>query len=83
MGGCNCKKNKPMNNLRSPDHIAEAKKTYNEVIVGKTEYSELDKVIIQQTYSQLYPSSSATPSTEEAINQIKTAINIYDVKYRR
>lgn len=72
-----------MNNLRNPDHIAQAKITYNEIISTTTDYTETDKILIQQTYSMLYPQSSAIPSTEEAINQIKQAIQIYDVRYRR
>jgi hypothetical protein len=34
-------------------------------------------------YGTLYPNSSATPSVEDAVNQIKTAIELYDVKYKR
>ena len=47
------------------------------------EIDDLDRVIIMETYKLLYPSSSATPSLEEAINQIKIGIEVYDVKYRR
>ena len=85
MGNCNCKKNKPMNNLRNVDYITQAKQTYNEIIAGNdiSTISDLDKVLIYQTYNNLYPASSATPSLEEAINQIKIGIEIYDVKYRR
>jgi len=74
-----------MNNLHNVDYINEAKKTYNEIIAGKTieEYSDLDKVLIMDTYSKLYPASSAIPSLEEAIKQIKVGIEVYTVRYKR
>jgi len=84
--GCNrCKQKKVMNNLHNVDYINEAKKTYKEIIVGKSidEYTDLDKVMIMNTYTHLYPASSAVPSLEDAINQIKIGIEVYDVKYRR
>jgi len=81
--GCNCKKNKPMNNLRNVDYITEAKKVYQETIQGRTEYTDLDKIMIIQTYQNLYPASNGVPSIEEAIQQIKTGIELYDVKYKR
>lgn len=84
--GCNCKSNKkPMNNLRNPDHITEAKKTYNDIIQGRDidSFTELEKVIIMQTYSSLYPASSEYPTMEEAVKQIKTGIEVYDVRYRK
>lgn len=74
-----------MNNLRNVDYINQAKEIYRDVIMNKTieEIDDLDRVIIMETYKLLYPSSSATPSLEEAINQIKIGIEVYDVKYRR
>jgi hypothetical protein len=84
MGNCNCKSKKStLNNISNPDHIQQAKLVYKETIQGNTEYSELDKLVIYQTYAQLYPASSAKPSLEEAINKIKEAIEIYDVRYKR
>jgi hypothetical protein len=84
--GCGCKKtSKVMNNLNNVDYITQAKETYNEVIVGKTleDYTDLDKVLIYQTYNNLYPSSSSQPSLEQAINKIKEGIEIYDIKHRK
>jgi hypothetical protein len=80
-----CGKKKVMNNLRNVDYINQAKEIYRDVIMNKTieEIDDLDRVIIMETYKLLYPSSSATPSLEEAINQIKIGIEVYDVKYRR
>lgn len=80
-----CGKKKVMNNLRNVDYINEAKQTYKDVIMNKSieELDDLDKVLIMDTYNKLYPSSSATPSLEDAINQIKIGIEVYDVKYRR
>jgi hypothetical protein len=47
------------------------------------EYTDVDKVEIMGAYASLYPASSVTPSLEEAINQIKIGINLYDVRTRR
>jgi hypothetical protein len=45
--------------------------------------NDLDKIEIMSAYGTLYPNSSATPSVEDAVNQIKTAIELFDVKYTR
>lgn len=86
--GCNCKKSgakQIVNNLNSPDHIAYAKEVYNRVILYNTtkEFNDLDKVEIIGAYSTLYPSSSQTPTIEDAINKIKEGIELFDVKYGR
>ena len=44
---------------------------------------DLDKATIIQTYQGLYPLAKYTPSVEDAVVQIKFAIERYDVKYRR
>ena len=84
--GCNCKR-KPqvMNNVYNVDIINYAKEIYNRVISTKTmeEYTDVDKVEIMGAYSSLYPASSITPTLEEAINQIKIGINLYEVRKRR
>lgn len=74
-----------MTRLRNPDHIQQAKQTWSEIIEGRdvTTFTGLETVVIYQTYNQLYPASSAQPSLEDAINQIKLAIEVYDVKYKR
>jgi hypothetical protein len=83
--GCNCKKQKPFNNLDNVDYINQAKQTYNDFIKDKSieDITPLDWTIIYQTYSSLYPQSSQQPSREDAINQIKQAIELYDVKITR
>ena len=85
--GCNCKGGRKQitNNLDSPDHIQVGKNVFNSIISQKTieDLTDLDKIEIMGAYSTLYPNSSATPSIGEAINQIKTAIELYDVKYTR
>jgi len=86
MGGCNCKKtNKRTNPLDQPDWINHAKQIYQEVIQGRTaeEMDDFDKATVIQTYQSLYPLAKYTPSVEDAIVQIKFAIERYDVKYRR
>lgn len=84
--GCNCKK-KPqvMNNVGNVDVINYAKEIYDRVISQKSleEYTDVDKVEIMGAYSSIYPASSITPSLEEAINQIKIGINLYEVRKRR
>ena len=84
---CNCKggRKQIINNLNSPDHIGYAKEVYNRVITGEPtqEFTDVDKVEIIGAYATLYPSSSQTPSIEEAIKQIKQGIELYDVRYTR
>lgn len=84
---CNCKKGKKqiINNLDSVDHIQYAKEVYNRVITGQPDqvFNDLEKVEIIGAYATLYPSSSSTPSIEEAIKQIKQGIELFDVKYTR
>jgi hypothetical protein len=87
MGGCNCKGGRKQitNNLDSPDHIQVGKNVFDSIISKKTieDLNDLDKIEIMSAYGTLYPNSSATPSVEDAVNQIKTAIELYDVKYKR
>jgi hypothetical protein len=61
------------------------KDVYNSLISKKMieDLNDLDKIEIMSAYGTLYPNSSATPSVEDAVNQIKTAIELYDVKYKR
>ena len=84
---CNCKGGKKQitNNLDSPDHIQVGKNVFNSIISKKMieDLNDLDKIEIMGAYATLYPNSSATPSIGDAINQIKTAIELYDVKYTR
>jgi hypothetical protein len=86
--GCNCKGNgtkQIINNLNSPDHIAYAKEVFTRVISSGTmeTYTDIDKVEIMGAYATLYPSSSQTPTLEDAINKIKEGIELYNVKYKR
>ncbi len=84
---CNCKggKKQIVNRLDSPDHIQIGKDVFNSIISQKTieDLTDLDKIEIINAYSTLYPNSSAIPSITDAINQIKMAIELYDVKYSR
>ena len=84
---CNCKKGKKqiINNLNSPDHIQYGKDVYNRVILHNTtqEFSDVDKIEIMGAYATLYPASSQTPTLEDAINKIKEAIQLFDVKYTK
>jgi hypothetical protein len=85
--GCNCKGGKKQitNNLDSQDHIQVGKNVFNSIISKKTieDLDDLDKIEIMSAYGTLYPNSSATPNIGDAINQIKTAIELFDVKYTR
>jgi len=84
---CNCKKGKKqiLNNIESRDHINAAKLIWSDIIEGREvdSFNEMEKSIILQTYSSLYPASKMVPTIDEAIKLIKQAIEIYDVKYRR
>lgn len=79
--GCNCKggKGKPLNNLKSVDHINLAKEVYNTVILTKPieDYNDLDKMDIFNTYVSLYPNAKYTPSLENAVENIKHAVLNY------
>lgn len=84
--GCNCKRTpQVMNNVGNVDVVNYAKEIYDRVISTKTmeEYTDVDKIEIMGAYSTLYPASSITPSLEEAINQIRIGINLYEVRKRR
>jgi hypothetical protein len=86
--GCNCKKSgakQIVNNLNSPDHIAYAQEVYNRVILSgdMSTYTDIDKVEIIGAYATLYPSSSQTPTVEDAINKIREGIELFNVKYKR
>jgi hypothetical protein len=87
MGGCNCKggRKQVINQLDSADHIQVGKDVFNSIISKKMieDLNDLDKIEIMGAYATLYPNSSATPNIGDAINQIKTAIELYDVKYKR
>jgi hypothetical protein len=80
-----CKQKKVINNLDSPDHIQIAKNVYVTIILAKSmvDYDELDKMEIHRAYDTLYPHSSARPSLEDAINQIRIGIELYGIKYTR
>ena len=84
---CNCKKGKAqvINNVYNVDVVNYAKEINERVISQKTmeEYTDVDKVEIMGAYSSLYPASSVTPTLEEAINQIKIGINLYETRQRR
>jgi len=81
---CNCKKGKgTINNLNNRDYIEQAKQVYNDIIINSTEYTEVEKTLIIQTYYLLYPASKVTPTIEEAINQIKLGIEVYDIRKRK
>ena len=85
--GCNCKGGRKQitNNLDSPDHIQVGKNVFDSIISKKMieDLNDLDKIEIMSAYGTLYPNSSAQPSVEDAVNQIKTAIELFDVKYTR
>lgn len=68
-----------------PDHINHAKDVWRDFIEGRSSETmdELDRITIIQTYQGLYPLAKYTPSIEDAIVQIKFAIERYDVKYKR
>ena len=87
MGGCNCKggRKQVTNNLDSPDHIQVGKNVFDSIISQKMieDLNDLDKIEIMGAYATLYPNSSGTPNIGDAINQIKTAIELYNVKYTR
>lgn len=80
-----CKQKKLVNNLDSPDHIKIAKHVYETIILMKSinDYDELDRLEIHRAYDNLYPNSSAVPSLEDAIKQIKIGLEIYGTKYTR
>ena len=83
--GCNCKRGKKViNNLDSPDHIIQAKTFYSSLVDKPIdEFDDFDKMETKRIYLFLYPNSNGVPTVESMFGHIKTAIEIYDVKYRR
>jgi len=83
--GCNCKRKKQVtNNLDSPDYIIPAKESFTQLSTKKIEdFDAIDQMEVKRIYLSLYPNSKGTTSTEQMMMDIKTAIEIYDVKYRR
>lgn len=79
--GCNCKSGKPqvINNLNSIDHITFAEEVYKNTIVGKSlnDYDDFDKNQILGAYKTLYPNSKVVPTIDNAISNIKVAIDTY------
>jgi len=82
---CNCKSKKPnLNNLNNVDYINAAKEIYRELVTEKEgELTDLEKSVILQTYKSLYPNSTALPSVEDSIEQIRVAINLYGLKHTK
>jgi hypothetical protein len=85
---CNCKGNgkaQVINNVYNVDVVNYAKEINTKIIAIKaiSEYSDVDKVEVMGAYASLYPASSTTPSIEEAINQIRIGIQLYDAKQQR
>lgn len=79
--GCNCKggKGKPINNLKSVDHINQAREVYERIILTKSisEYDDFDRMDVFNTFVSLYPNSKYTPSIENAVENIKHAVLNY------
>jgi hypothetical protein len=77
--GCNCGKGKKqtINNLQSVDHISAAKEVFTNVISQReiADYTELDKMDVFNTYAALYPNSKYVPTLDNAVENIKHAIN--------
>ncbi len=82
--GCNCKKPVVINNLKSQDHLKVAEDVYYSIIKDRdiSEYTDLDKLEIINTYKMLYPNASQTPAIEQAVEIIKTSLQ-YIKKPRR
>lgn len=84
--GCNCKnKQQVINNVYNTNIHNYAKEIYERVVVPNTtgEYNDMDKIEIMEGYASLYPSSSQTPTLEDAINQIKIGIELYGVRKQK
>jgi hypothetical protein len=85
---CNCKgngKQQVINNVYNIDVVNYAKEIDTRIISAKnvSDYTDVDKVEVMGAYASLYPASSVTPSIEEAINQIRIGIQLYDAKQQR
>jgi hypothetical protein len=78
--GCNCgKKPKPLNNLKSNDHLKLASDMYLEIINKKTveEYTDFDKEDIIKVYMSLYPNQKVKPTLDNAVYYITQAHQQY------
>ena len=85
--GCNCKKGtkQVINNVYNVDVVNYAKEIYERILLSKTidELNDVDKVEVMGAYASLYPSSSVTPTMEDAINQIRIGIELYALRTKR
>ena len=74
-----------MNNLDNVDVINYAKQIYENIILPNTtgEYSDLDRVEIIGAYSSLYPNASTIPSIQDAIENIRVGIALFDDKQQK
>ena len=79
--GCNCGKGKKqvMNNLNSIDHINLAREVISTIISVKeiADYTDLDKMDVFNAYVALYPNARYTPTLENAVENIKHAVENY------
>ena len=74
-----------MNNLDNVDVINYAKQIYENIILPNTtgEYSDLDRVEIIGAYSSLYPNASTIPSIQDAIENIRIGIELFNDKQQK
>lgn len=84
--GCNCKKkDQVLNNIKNPVYLEPAKDVFSDIISAKNieDYDELEKMVVMQTYVSLYPNNKSVPTLQTAVDGIRDAINLYNIKYVR
>jgi len=85
--GCSSCKRKPqvINNLNNEDVINYVKQIYDNIILPNTtgEYSDLDRIEIIGGYSALYPNASSAPSLQDAIDNIRIGIELYNDQHTK
>lgn len=82
--GCNCKKPKPLNNVKSQTHLLVAKDVYDRIITQKTleEIDDLEWMEIYQAYKTVYPNATSIPDKQKVVEMISNSLQFLKVKYK-
>jgi len=82
--GCNCKKPKQLNNIKSQSHLLLAKDVYDNIISKKSldEIDEFEWAEIYQAYKAVYPNASSIPEKQKVVEMITNSLQFLKIKYK-
>ena len=82
--GCNCKKQKPLNNLKSQEHLLLAKDVYERIITKKNiqDIDDFEWAEIYQAYKSVYPNSTSYPDKQKTLDMITNSLQFLKIKYK-